>query len=97
MEYFGISILISIVLCYGLYWHFTQLFEMQFNLTNKLLEKITNADKTHVLGGIDDEGNGVCSADCWCDSDAEITIPLSDLTEIGQSTLDDFTPSEEEE
>lgn len=95
MEYFGISVLISIVLCYGLYSHFTQLFEVQFALTNKLLTKITN--KAHVLGGIDDSGNGVCSPDCWCDSDAEITTPLSDLKEIGQSSLDDFTQSEEEE
>ena len=64
-----------------LYWHFNHIFNVQFDLTNKLIakvkghsvedveviiaENIDDPNRTHILGGFV-HGDAVCANECWC-------------------------------
>lgn len=80
-------------------------FNAQADLIDKIIarvftESVDDGGKTHMLGGVDIFGQGVCHSECWCkideeDPSSEIDISLTDLPEIGQQTLTDFQDEEE--
>jgi len=80
-------------------------FNAQADLIDKIIarvfaESVDDDGKTHVFGGINSLGEGVCDPECWCkidddDPSSDIEISITDLPEIGQQTLTDFQDEEE--
>lgn len=70
--------------CGFMFKHFTNIYEAQFSLTDKLIAMVTVLDdkfkdlqgeeeeideslmRTHILGGLNVHGEGICSIECWC-------------------------------
>ena len=66
---------------YGLFNHFTRLFESQMDVTDKILihfrsiqdqesSDMDDEGRTHVFGGLV-HGDAICSDDCWCHEEEE--------------------------
>lgn len=66
----------------------------------KEIKRYDDGGKTHMLGGMDVFGHGVCHPDCWCkiddeDPSADIAVSVEDFPPINQQTLADFQDEEE--